>query len=798
VVDISLKDRRLALLGDTSLHGLELCSAYCAEADGWLTQLIEEASGGSPKHFALLAVGGYGRGELFPFSDLDVVLVYDGRHSISALADAIWYPVWDEGVHLDHSVRTPKETLAAADSDLRVALGLLDARLVWGDERVAKPLLDEVTDRWRKYLGARWLPTLSEQMRERHRLQGDVAFLLEPNLKESHGGLRDVNALQALRKYAPLLADYVDLPSLDPAVAVLADVRVELHRSSKRSLDTLLLQEQDHIATTLGYEDADSLMSSVSEAGRRVAWVSDDAWRRRRFWDPSRPRRNRWFRRRSHDGTYPNSQEIENVDDPDVAVVGGEVTLRPSAAVADDFTLALRVAAIAAERKLPISRATIHRLADKCPRPSTRWPASGKDALIRLLATGEPAIETFESLDEEGIVVRILPEWQAVRNKPQRNAYHRYTVDRHLLETVANAASLTSNVTRPDLLLVGALLHDIGKGFPGDHTEIGIDKVRLIGQRIGFEPDDVEILSNMVRYHLLLPDTATRRDLDDPATIERVATLVGNRELLSLLWMLTEADSKATGPAAWGSWKAGLVADLVGRTEEALAGTSPSGVNRLTRLLDDMRNHLSDRVRKTRRSAVVVRPPRVFVAAEDRRGLLSSVTGVLALHDLNVQSADTTSRDGIIVDVFTVDAQHSRWPDSFDLERDIDLTIQGGIEVEERLEKKARAYASSRRAEAAHPVAVAVSIDNDASSAATVVEVHATDEIGLLHHVTKALFNCDLDVVSARVSTIGTEVIDAFYVRDSTGAKVTDERRARMIESHLRSAIARSSARAAS
>lgn len=794
MAEISLKSRRQALLEDPSLQGFGFCAAYCAEADAWLTDLVRTACGDDPKHVALLAVGGYGRGELFPYSDLDVLLVHDARHNISSLADAIWYPVWDEGVHLDHSVRTPKETLAAVDSDLRVALGLLDARLVWGDEKVATSLLNEITHRWRKYLAPRWLPTLFEQMIERHRLQGDVAFLLEPNLKESHGGLRDVNALKALSAYAPLLADYVDLLSVEPATAILADVRVELHRLANRALDTLLLQEQDHVSEVLGYDDADALMSSVSEAGRRVAWVSDDAWRRRRFWEPPHSNRRGWLRRHSSDASDHDAQNLQTLDEPDVAVVAGEVTLLPSARVADDFTLALRVAYVAAETNLPIARATIHRLADKTPQPPTPWPASGKDALVRLLSTGDSLIETVESLDEEGIVVRILPEWQAVRNKPQRNAYHRYTVDRHLLETVANAASLTTTVTRPDLLLVGALVHDIGKGFHGDHTEVGIEKVKTIGPRIGFSPDDVEVLCKMVRFHLLLPDTATRRDLDDPATIERVANLVGSREMLSLLSALTEADSKATGPAAWGSWKAGLVADLVGRTEEFLSGTSPSGITRLTRAVDEMRHDLSARVRDSRSSAVEVRPPTIFVAAQDRRGLLSSVTGVLALHDLNVQSADATSRDGIIVDVFTVDAQHLRWPSAIELERDIDLVLAGDIQIEQQLEKKARAYASSRRQRAARPTAVAVSIDNDASSTSTVIEVHAPDEIGLLHLVTKALFNYDLDVVSARVSTIGTEVIDAFYVKDSSGSKVIDQRRVESILDDVRSAIAKASA----
>ena len=291
MTEASLRDRRATLVARTDLHGRDFCRAYAAAADEWLSGVADRASDGNPRRLALLAVGGYGRGELCPYSDLDVVLVHEGHRDVQALADAIWYPVWDEGVHLDHSVRRPVEVLDAAASDLRVALGLLDARRVWGDPRVAEPLVAKARERWQTRLGARWLSTLAEQMEERRRANGDVAFLLEPDLKESHGGLRDVNVLRAVAAYAPHLADYVDLGALSPATSVLTDVRVELHRHAGRALDRLLLQEQDQIAHVLTYPGADALMEAVSGAGRTIAWVSDDAWRRRRFWQPPARRR---------------------------------------------------------------------------------------------------------------------------------------------------------------------------------------------------------------------------------------------------------------------------------------------------------------------------------------------------------------------------------------------------------------------------------------------------------------------------------------------------------------------------
>jgi [protein-PII] uridylyltransferase len=277
---VSLRARRQTLVERTDLRGDAFCRAYAEAADEWLTGLFDEAAAGDAKGMALLAVGGYGRGELCPFSDLDVVLLHRGRRDISATADRIWYPVWDEGISLDHSVRRPNEALDMAAEDLRVALGLLDARVICGDPKVAEPVLEGARDRWVKQKPP-WLGVLSDLVAERHRASGDVGFLLEPDLKESHGGLRDIAALTALMQAVPVLADYVDTMAIDEARAVLTTIRVELHRRAGRDLNKLLLQEQDEVAKALGEPDADSLMLDVATAGRTVAWEGDDAWRRR-------------------------------------------------------------------------------------------------------------------------------------------------------------------------------------------------------------------------------------------------------------------------------------------------------------------------------------------------------------------------------------------------------------------------------------------------------------------------------------------------------------------------------------
>jgi [protein-PII] uridylyltransferase len=767
--ETSLRDRRSRLLAEPGLGGQEFCRRYAAEADAWLSGLAEQAAGDVKRHLALLAVGGYGRGSLCPYSDLDVVLVHNGHRDIAKVADAIWYPVWDEGVHLDHSVRRPSEVLSAAADDVRVALGLLDGRLVWGEAKVAEPLLEKARAAWRERLGARYLPLLRQQMAERRATAGDVAFLLEPDLKESHGGLRDVSVLRAISAFAPLLAEYADLDSLNGATALLTDIRVELHRLAQREHDKLLLQDQDQVAAALGFADADALMLAVSTAGRQIAWVSDDAWRRRRLWDPSPPPKRRLRRHASDQAIPPVLADLG----PDLVEVDGEIALTSFAPVSDDASLPLRLAATAAALDRPIAKGSLHRLADRMPPPGDPWTDETRAALVSLLALGRPAVDKLESLDQHGLLVRLIPEWAAVRNKPQRNAYHTYTVDRHLLEAAALAAGLTDTVERPDLLLVGTLLHDIGKGFPGDHTTVGIEVVDRITTRMGFAPADVAVLVDLVRQHLLLPDTATRRDLDDPTTIARVAQAVGNRLTLHLLAALTEADSRATGPSAWGAWKAGLVADLVERTDRMLQGeTEPTAPDRIV----TSNRELIDEVRVSGLPSVSLQPPHVIVAAPDRPGLFSSVAGALALNGMDVRAANVGGEDGVAVEVFTVEVARGTWPDTAKLREDLAAVLSDRLALGERLSERERIY-PLRRGSAAHLPGSDIKVDNEASETATVLEIRALDEIGMLHRITRALFDSGLDVVSARVSTLGEMVVDAFYVRESGGSKVTDDSR---------------------
>ncbi len=750
----SLREARSALLAEKGLTGTAWCRAYAGAADAWLASLLEQAAGGETAGLALIAVGGHGRRELAPGSDVDLVLVHDRPGRIAPIADAVWYPVWDAGISLDHSVRTAKEVRAAMDGDIKVALGLLDGRLVAGDAALAASVLAGALDLWKTRAG-RWLPALDGVTRERHARFGDVAFLLEPDLKDGRGGTRDINLLRSLGRVVPILAGVLEDPGLVSAGEVLVSARVELQRATGRPANTLLLQEQDGIAAALGHADADVLMAAVAGAARSVAWANDDGWRRLESWLA---------------GPRGRSGGRDAALEPGLVLRDGEVTLVAGVPVSSDPTLALRAAAASAELDRPIARASLDRLSEEAAAPAGVWPPGALHALLRLLGAGRPAVAAIEALDQRGVWLRYLPEWAAVRNRPQRNAYHRYTVDRHLLETVAGAAGFQHAVDRPDLLLLAALLHDIGKGRGGDHTEQGLEVVASLAPRLGLPAADVETLLALVRHHLLLPDVATRRDLGDPATAGAVATAVGDRGTLELLAALTAADGEATGPSAWSPWKAGLVAELASLASGVLEGRPPPDSGRAA-LTDAERGLLG-----SRRLRLVADGERVSVAAPDRPGLLATVAGVLALSGVAVRTATTISDPATAMALlrFDVAPATSDLPDWGRVGATLDAATGGRLSVDAALAEREARHARYRRPTTARPPAVRVDVDNAASDLATVLEVRAPDRAGLLHSVARSLTAAGVSVTCALVSTLGAEAVDVFYVQTLAGDKVTD------------------------
>jgi [protein-PII] uridylyltransferase len=440
----------------------------------------------------------------------------------------------------------------------------------------------------------------------------------------------------------------------------------------------------------------------------------------------------------------------------------GEVVLARDARPALDASLGLRAAAAAAQAGLRLAPHTVERLAAEGADLPIPWPRDAREALVSLLGAGAATVPVWEALDLSGLVSRWIPEWSAVRYRQQHNPIHRFTVDRHLVEAAAHASTLTRRVARPDLLLVGALLHDIGKGFPGDHTEAGMVVVADLAPRIGFDAADTATLVAMIRLHLLLPETATRRDLDDPATLSAVAAEVGTRELLDLLHALAQADALATGPAAWTEWRAALIDDLAERTRQTLAGDPAPPPPALDGA--DLPEPGPDGLAVAWTATSYGH--RLLVSAPDRVGLLADVAGVLSLQRLAVRSARVASVGGRAVQEWVVTPEFGDPPAVDRVRVDLRRTLDGTLDLGGRLAARAADYAPGRGVVIAPP---RVELVPGASSAATVMEVRAHDRPGLLRTVAAALAAEAVDVSAAVVATLGSDAVDVFYLAQDGG-----------------------------
>ena len=737
---------REELFADKSLAGTVFCRAYSRRVDEWLEALFDERVD-VEEGIALVAVGGYGRSTLSPQSDLDILLLHEPRVEVAEVAQQLWYPVWDEGLKLGHSVRTVKEALALARSDLDTATSLLHLRHLAGDSALTERLLDGARSQWRRNAKS-WLPQLADAADRRLEAYGEVAFLLEPDLKESSGGLRDIHALQWASVADEELIGHDPTPLRAANETILA-ARVELHRATGRHSDRLLLDDQDAVAAALGLADADVLMSKVAEAARSITWVCDETWAR--------------IRAR---GVRRSLRKPTQLDGGLVLDLG---TVRYADAIpTGDPVEPLRLALAAAAHEARVDHAALTGLAAHTPPLTDPWPDEARRLFVDLLATGWRAIPVIEALDQTGLFVGLLPEWEPCQSRPQRNAYHRFTVDRHLCEAAAGAAELTDRVDRADLLLVGAFLHDIGKGYDGDHTIVGMELIERIGSRMGFPPVDVRILVSLVEHHLLLPDVATRRDIEDSETIEAVASQVRSVEVLRLLAALTEADSVATGPSAWSDWKAGLVRDLAARTEHRLSGGA-AGALPPSFPTEEQRRAMAEGERQVEGSG-----DRLVVVVDDRPGVFTRVAGALALNGLDVIQAAIHSEEGMAAEMFVVEPEFDNPIDWPAVVHDVQMALDGRLAIHARLAKRLATYGEPNASGPRPIVERKVTFDNEVSTTSTVVEVAAPNSIGLLCRLTLALGQMSLDITRAKVQTLGDHVVDSFYVRDMSGGKVVD------------------------
>ena len=741
------------------------------EGDLLLSSLFRD-SAANPDEVAIAAVGGFGRGELSPGSDLDIVIIHTGTladKDLSELVNKILYPLWDKNIKIDHSVRTRAEIRDLAEADLKVAMGLLDIRLVCGSADLVAAVQVDALESWRRNSKHR-LIELEASLTERHQRMGELAYLLEPDLKEARGGLRDITALRAIHKSAAIA---VPIERISVAESILANVREALHIVSGRDKDRLLFQEQDKVAEHLGYVDADALMSDVAQAARSVDYLLDSTWYR--------------LTHKGKDGAGRFLKKVRSTPlSRDISVSNKEVVISADADFNLDPVIGLRAAASAAQLGLPISMDSLERLSANLrenighlPNP---WPREARESLVSLIGAGAAMVQIFEALDQEEIIFHWIPEWRSVRSLPQRNVLHRHTVDRHMVETAVQAAALTRQVHRPDLLLFSALFHDIGKGTDEDHSERGERLIEPLARRIGFSDTDIAIIKLLVKHHLLLSATATRRDLDDPATIASVVEVIPNLQVLELLHALSIADGEATGRTAWTDWKASLVAELVKRVELAITDNTVALQPELT---DNQRQKAESGVLAVsieNRDSVYA----IEIVVPDKPGLLSTVAGVLNLLRLDVRSARTKSHgSSAVMEWIVIPDPHAPALSEKSLHHELQAALDSKSSLAQRIADRIEAYAQLPTIPVPDPI---VDIFADAATDATIIEVRSHDRPALLFGIGESITKSNIDIRSAIVTTLGAEAIDTLYVTEIGGGPLSAER-ADEVATRLRSAL---------
>lgn len=781
-----------------------------------MDEAVRALAAGLGRRVALVALGGYGRRELCPGSDVDLMVLHAERRAdrVREAAERLFYPFWDAGLPLGHAVRTVAECVALARERLDAATAMLDARLIGGDEDLYRRYERDL----RRTLGrdpAGFLAALGEANAARRAIHGSCSAMLEPDLKEGSGGLRDLHAIGWAGRVLLGSADAEsageagllrgrEVGALDDAAEFLVRLRSALHLETGRRSDRLFLDHQPGLAEAFGFEAtvglraADALMRTLFEHARQVEHVTEA------FFERAGDRAS---------GAVALPMEVPPIAGPEQV---------------------LEAFAHMAESGARPSPAALDALEDAVPEPPP-WTEEMRGALVRILGAGEGAARALEAMDRGGLLTRFLPEWAPVRCRPQRDPYHRFSVDVHLMRTVAGAGRILAGEAGDDpvlkeaaaavgdreALLLGALLHDIGKTGEGRHVPVGVRVAEGVLERMGLPQATRDLVAFLVREHLLLSDTATRRDLSDENLILDVSARVEEPERLAMLYVLTVADAEATGAHASSEWRRALVRELVGKVQHVLE-RGEMGHDQAAALQErvaEVRGRLADEDSRAV-DAYLERLPRAYllavpaetaaahfrllssalataevrtevrprgeaydltVVAADRPGLLARIAGALALHGLNILSARAfTTEDGVALDLFSVEGVFDREVEEERWRRfrsDLRRALEGRISLEYRVREKRRHY---RRP--GQPVETRVTVDNDASDFFTVVEVSTGDRIGLLFDLARAFHELELDVHVAKVATYGGRVVDAFYVRDLYGRKLEDEESRREVE----------------
>lgn len=759
---------------------------------------------GREDDLCLVAVGGYGRGELAPHSDIDLLVLWVGRPddavTKAALRDLL-YPLWDAGFTVGHAVTSPKGALERCKGDHHAATSLLSARRVAGSEQAFEELVDRRA-RWIQKERRAVARQITEGVLERRARRSYAGWTLAPDIKEDVGGLRDLHALG----WFAALSDEMPVPEpARRAGEVLISVREALHLEVPRRTDTMRIDLQAKVARrmSLGDEGADVLMEKVHSAAREIEWTTGRSVRRVVGALDRGPARS------GSSTTLATGIFLQD----------GEVTV--DLLLPQDCTQGFALLAAVASCGKPLADSAVDWLKEALA--SVAWTAAARDN-FSLILRGEHAEQTLRLMDHLDLWPAALPEWSQIHGRAQYDLYHRYTVDGHLFKTVdvlsdclddplARIAADELQASGQSLapLYLAALLHDIGKGSGTDHSEAGEEIARRAMIRMGFDDLVIDQVSSLVRHHLLLSDTATRRDIDDGQVIESVARKLRTTAALRMLLILSQADGRATGPEAWTTWKASLVGELYRRVLHALeTGRLPerSDVNSRLQELErydpvlsaatgDLLQTLPPSYVSSTEVEIMAEELKMLAAGDNavrcridpdpvsgqasitlaltnRPGTLARAAGVLTLHRMSVLRAQAyVSSAGKALQRFVVKTPPD--PNWGKLDADLESVYSSRLALEPRLERKIRDYGGGGL------TTVEIRTLPEEALHSTVIEVRARDAIGLLYAITRAVEDLDLDIHVAKIDTLGDRVVDVFYVRTLTGGKL-DELQSREVE----------------
>ncbi|MEW6595632.1 MAG: [protein-PII] uridylyltransferase [Thermodesulfobacteriota bacterium] len=770
----------------------------------------------------LTALGGFGRQELFPFSDIDLLLLHrpEAEGRLQAATEAIFYPLWDSGLEVGHGVRTVAASLTAAEEDFFFRVALLDIRYIAGDQALFAQLTEEYRQRFIEGQRGEFLKKMMHFRSERHDRFGRHGYQLEPHIKESPGGFRDIQAMLWTARVVFGLHDVAAIAEaglLNPAERqrfeeawqFLIRIRNRLHYASGRKNDQLFFEHQEEIARALRYQDDRGLLGVERFMRDLYGHLSAVATTTDLFFE------------HMAEAIHPHlDRETENTPEPGIVVRGGRIHLSDLELLVKRPHLLMRLFAQSAKTGIPLHYRTRKQISEHLHLVDDRLRHSKRmaNAFFEVLLEAKEPLEVLSPLLETGLLGAYLPEFAAIRALAQHDVYHVYTVDHHLLHTVAELRRLRTKepifmqVSSPHVLYLAALLHDIGKGHHEDHAVRGAELVRIIAKRLHLTSRDAGCLAFLVENHLFLTATALRRDLEDETFIAQCARHIADPDRLHMLYLLALADAHATGPTAWSEWKEALlhelylqIAHLLDRKDLAPPDTA-QGVRwmreRVAPLLtskeqgvlqklpeeyllsftpETIARHIRRSGERKSREIIVDHEDQglswsVFIMAPDSTGLLAKLCGTLALHNLEVVSAQIfTWKNGIAADLLNVrsalnlDYPEQDWPA---LARDLALAVGNRLGLAHRLAEKQASRPLCQPLGRGHEPRVL--IDNQASKRYSIIEVYAADQPALLYHITKTLAEFGISIYRAKIGSERDQIVDVFYVLDHERAKITD------------------------